>query len=120
MPGKEFEPSREVQPQSPYVRAARFVTDEPALAAYTEAQEIIFSAECDLSAYRIRYLNVPHVVVLGQTPPAEIGERIDRLLTTGEPANLPQDIVKTLAQRRVLAKRLGPWVEGHYRPGEPS
>jgi hypothetical protein len=117
MPGKEFEPRRESQPDNPFVRAARYVADAEALAAYTQAQETIFGNDCDLSAYRIRYVNVPYVVVLGQVPPQEIGERLDGLLASGEPANLPQDILKTLSQRRAQAQRLGPWVEGHYRPG---
>jgi hypothetical protein len=121
MPGKEFAPRRESQPDNPYVRAARFVADADALATYTQAQELIFSSDADLSAYRIRYVNVPYVVVLGQTPAADLGQQVDTLLGDangrGEPANLPQDIIKTLSQRRNQARRLGPWVEGHYRPG---
>ncbi len=114
---REIEPRRDVEPQGPYVRSSRYIADADALSAYTQAQEMIFSGECDLSAYRIRYVNVPYVVVLGQTPPAEIGQKIDKLLESGEAASLPQDIIKTLTQRRQQARRLGPWVEGHYRPG---
>ena len=95
------------------------MADAPALAAYTEAQGLLFSNECDLSAYRIRFQNIPHVVVLGSRPEPEIDEKLSKVLEGGEPANLPQDIVTTLAQRRTQARRLGPWVEGHYRPGKP-
>lgn len=94
-------------------------SDEPALQAYTHAQGIVFSADCDLSAYRIRYGNVPHVVILGAKPPADLDQKISQTLATGTPAELPQDILATLIQRRAQAKRLGPWVEGHYRPGKP-
>jgi hypothetical protein len=56
------------------------VADADVLAVYTRAQELIFSSDADLSAYRIRYVNVPYVVVLGQTPPVEIGQQVDALL----------------------------------------
>ncbi len=117
MPGREIEPRRETEPQSPYVRAARYVADAPALAAYTQAQEAIYSSDCDLSAYRIRFRDNPYVVVLGFTPPEEVESRIDDVLKDGEVARLPRDVISTLTQRRAEARRLGPWVEGHYRPG---
>lgn len=81
-------------------------------------RDVLFSTECDLSAYRIRYKEVPHVVVLGSLPTPEIDGQLTKILEVGEPANLPQNIVITLAQRRIQAKRIGPWVEGHYRPGQ--
>ena len=95
------------------------MADPPALTAYSKAQELLFSADCDLSAYRIRFKDVPHVVVLGSRPLNDIDKKLTEILKDGEPANLPQDVVKTLAQRRVEARRIGPWVEGHYRPGRP-
>jgi hypothetical protein len=118
MPGKESEPQRERQPEKPYVRAARYAADEPAYAAYLQAQEILFTSECDLSTYRIRFMDTPHVVVLGARPDPGIDEQIARVLAGGEPASLPDDIVGRLIQRRLQAQRLGPWVEGHYRPGK--
>ena len=117
MSGREIEPRRETQPESSYVRASQYVADAPALAAYSQAQELIFSNECDLSAYRIRFKNIPHAVVLGGVPPLEIDNCLAQILGAGEPATLPQDIIKTLDERRRQARRLGPWVEGHYRPG---
>ena len=35
----------------------------------------------------------------------------------GKNAELPQHIIQTLSERRAQAQRIGPWVEGHYRPG---
>ena len=96
-----------------------FGSDQVALQAYSKAQGILLGTDCDLSAYRIRYENVPHVVVLGLRPPAEIDERLTETLAAGKTAELPQHIVTTLSQRRMQAKRVGPWVEGHYRPGRP-
>jgi hypothetical protein len=118
MGGKELQPGRETQPRDPYFRAARYVADGPAFAAYSLAQDLIFSNSCDLSAYRIRYRDVPHVVLLGGMPEPEIDQKIGQILETGEPADLPQDIMKTLSQRRAQARQIGPWVEGHYRPGK--
>ena len=117
MPGREIEPRSEAEPQSPYVRAARYASDAPALAAYTRAQEAIFAADCDLSAYRIRFRENPYVVVLGLTPPEEVKTTLEAILEAGEAATLPRDVIGSLTQRRAEARRLGPWVEGHYRPG---
>ncbi|HEY7467056.1 MAG TPA: hypothetical protein VIB47_10250, partial [Dehalococcoidia bacterium] len=55
-----------------YVRAARYGFDRDSLQAYTQAQDIIFKAECDLSAYRLRYQDVPHVVIVGLKPTLEL------------------------------------------------
>lgn len=119
MPGREIEPRREQQPQSPYIRAARFGADAHALSAYSQAQTTIFASECDLSAYRIRFKDVPHVVVLGSPPTPDIDQKLTEILKTGDAASLPTDIISTLTQRRAEARRMGPWVEGHYRPGKP-
>ena len=108
-----------MEPDKPYVKTAMFGSDDVALSAYSKAQAILFGADCDLSAYRIRYENVPHVVVLGLRPPIEIDQRLTETLATGKAAQLPQHIVTTLTQRRMQAKRVGPWVEGHYRPERP-
>jgi len=118
MPQKELQPRREPEPDKPYVRTALYGADGPALQAYTHAQGIVFNADCDLSAYRIRYENLPHVVILGAKPPADVDEKIRQALATGIPAELPPEIIATLIQRRGQAKGLGPWVEGHYRPGK--
>lgn len=117
MPGKESGPQREPE-QEPYLRAARYQSDSAALAAYTRVQELIFSAQCDLSSFRIRYRDVPHVVVLGRNPEPEVDTNLVRILDSGEPTALPVDVVGALLQRRQRAGRLGPWVERHYR--EPS
>ena len=119
MPGKELQPRREPEPTPPYVRTARFASDTPALQAYASAQEIIFKADCDLSAYRIRFEDVPHVVVIGSSPTPDVDTRLSQTLASGELSHLPADILQVLSDRRAQAQRLGPWVEGHYRPGKP-
>lgn len=102
-----------------YCQAARFRMEAPARRAYDQAQELIFSSRehCDLSAYRFLLERVSHVVVLGEAPPEEIAQRLQTILATGEPTTLPEEIVRLLCARRAQASTLGPWVEGHYRPG---
>ncbi len=34
------------------------------------------------------------------------------------PTQLPEDILTMLDERRKQAQQIGPWVEGHYRPGK--
>ena len=38
-------------------------------------------------------------------------------VVNGEPATIPEDVLKLLNARRAAATEAGPWVEGHYRPG---
>ena len=119
MANKESEPQREPEPANPYVRAARYLSDKPAYAAYTQAQDLLFSSDADLSAYRIRFKDIPHVVVLGSHPPPNIDQKLAAILKDGQPTALPPDIVGYLVRRQADARRIGPWVEGHYRPGLP-
>jgi hypothetical protein len=116
MPAKESEPRKEPE-ATPYLRAARYATDVPAYRAYSQAQDLLFSADCDLSAYRLRYQDVPHVVIVGASPPSDVDRKLTAIFKDGQPATLPPDIVRYLARRRSEAKTIGPWVEGHYRPG---
>ena len=119
MPEKESRPTRENEEEGSYIRAARYTSDELALSAYNEAQIILFAADCDLSAYRLRYRDVPHVVLIGSSPPSDIDAKLAQVLANGLQAELPPEICSTLMRRRRQARQLGPWVEGHYRPGRP-
>ena len=103
-----------------YHQAARFVGDDPAGVAYAAAQEAIFAhaGEVDLSAYRFLLDRVVHVLVLGEPPPTALHDELRAILATGEPATIPEDVLKLLNARRAQATEAGPWVEGHYRPGK--
>ena len=103
----------------PYYRAARFSGEKPAGRAYNQAQETIFTApDCELSAYRFHLDRVWHVAVVGEQPPQELERQLEKILSRGQPTTLPELLLRTLEQRRVQATRLGPWIEGHYRPGK--
>ena len=103
-----------------YHQAARFAGEEPAGVAYVAAQEALFAhaGDVDLSAYRFQLNPVYHVVVLGDPPPTELHDALRAILATGEPATVPEDVLKLLNARRAQATQAGPWVEGHYRPGK--
>ena len=102
-----------------YHHAARFAGDDPAGAAYGAAEDAIYvhAGDVDLSAYRFLLDRIPHVVVLGDPPPTELHDELRAILSTGEPATVPEDVLKLLNARRQEAIQAGPWVEGHYRPG---
>ncbi len=103
-----------------YHQAARFSDEEPAGVAYFAAQETVFAHAGDvaLSAYRFQLNAVYHVAVLGDPPPTALHDELRAILSAGEPAQLPEDVLKLLNARRARATRVGPWVEGHYRPGK--
>ncbi len=109
----------EEQAGSPaYLRIVRFRRDAAAKRVFTAAQEAIFHTECDLSVYNLRFNGEPTVVVLGDAPPADLGERLRKILSAGTPADLPPDIIAMLTQRSIEERRRALWSEGHYNPGE--
>ena len=114
-------PEQPQQPETepvPYHRTARFADEPSAGLAYTAAQRAIFEGPPnDLSAYRFQLNTVYHVAVLGEPPPAELDQQLTEILSTGEPATLPPDVLAALAERRRQMSRRGFWSEGHYRPG---
>src|SRR5688572_24467752 len=121
-PKGRIPPERKPEPEQepPWYRAARYTGEAPAGRAYFQAQETIFSAECDLSAYRFLLEDIYHVAVLGGIPTeVALQQQIETILyAEGTPTQLPDDVLHPLNERRQLAERIGPWVEGHYRPGK--
>jgi hypothetical protein len=120
MPQGEQEPPSENRSPSLYLQAARFPSERKAERAYFRAQEALYKApECDLSSYRFLLDRISHVAVLGTPPSEELDRTIRRILASGEPASLPEEVLTLLLQRRAEQIRLGPWVERHHRPGQP-
>ncbi|HEV2121576.1 MAG TPA: hypothetical protein VGW38_02230, partial [Chloroflexota bacterium] len=88
--------------------------------AYTVAQQVIYEApESDVSVFRLQVNQLWYVAALGLVPPAPVLAAIERILDTGEPAELPTEVWQAFHERRRQATRLGPWVTRHHRPGEP-
>ena len=117
--GPAEQPRRPEHEPVPYHRSARFADEPSAGRAYIAAERTIFDGPPnDLSAYRVQLNRIYHVAVLGQAPPAELDEQLSAILASGEPAELPADILQALSdRRRQVTRRGGPWSEGHYRPG---
>jgi hypothetical protein len=111
------EPQKEQAPEGPYYKAARYPDETAAGIIYRQAQEFLFTTPCDLSTFRLDLPTGWHVAVLGAAPAPALSQQVDRLLATGEPAVLPDDILTMLYQRREQATKIAPWVEGHHRPG---
>jgi hypothetical protein len=119
MPSPESRPGGGTPEHEPfsYQRIARFAGEKPAGRAYTQAQHSIFTAEgCDLSVFRLLLGRDWHVAVLGDLPPQELSQQLDRILSRGVPATLPAEVMQALAERRAEATKLGPWVERHLIP----
>jgi hypothetical protein len=80
---------------------------------------VIYDAsDSELSVYRLQLSRLWYVAALGLVPPAPVLQALERILATGEPADLPTAVWHALHERRRHATRLGPWVERHHRPGE--
>lgn len=101
-----------------YLLMARFRRDVAAKRFYTEIQEAIRTAACDLSVYNLRFNGEPTVIVLGDKPSADLDERLRRMLSKGSSATVPQDVIVMLTERSIAERRKGPWSEGHYDPGK--
>jgi hypothetical protein len=103
-----------------YHQAASFEGEELAEVSYFAAQDIVFAyaGDVDLSAYRFQLNRVDHVVIVGESPSADLHDELRLVLAAGEPAVVPEDVLRLLNARRTTATQVGPWVEGHYRPGK--
>jgi len=117
--GRRGGPNKERETLPEYSQTARYDDEQIAGEAYFQAQEAIYDTEHELSAYRLKLEEIWHVAVLGDSPPEEFQHTVQAILSAGEPASLPPEILTYLNQRRLQARKLGPWVEGHYRPGKP-
>ena len=109
------------QPQEePWYKAARYVGEQPAATAYFQAQETVYNTESDISAYRMMLEQIWHVAVLGGVPAeATMQQQLEEILyKEGKPAQLPEDVLVYLFERREQQIQQGSWVEHHYRPGK--
>lgn len=123
MPGIEGGKRSPEQELPPYVDARRYPHQEAAARAYQEGQQALKkeAGKIDVSLYRIMYGPdfASHVVALGKTPPQHFQDKLEVAFGGGERVTLPDDVVQHLVARRSAASVTAPWVEGHYRPGQP-
>ena len=105
------------QKATPYCRAAKFPSERAAGAAYFKIQKLIDSPDADLSAYRVQLRGVWHVAVVGDAPGDGLAEKLEKAFASGEPVDLPGEVLDFMWSRRAEQIQHGPWVERHYRPG---
>src|SRR3954463_13808217 len=112
MPGPEHPPTENKPPAElpAYHQTARYPNERPAGKAYEKAQALIYKRpDVELSTYRLIYQKRWPVSVLGEVPAAEVDRRVRRILSNGEQATLPDDVLTALNHRRLLAKQIQPW-----------
>ena len=87
--------STDVRPR--YLQIVRFPTEQSAGRAYFQAQDAIFhSPHSDLSVYRLQLHEIYHVTILGDPPPRRLDRTLRSILIAGQPAELPDDILREL------------------------
>src|SRR5215217_6133859 len=88
-----------------YHQAARFTGEALAEATYFAAQDAVFAhaGDVDLSAYRFQLNRVDHVVIVGEPPPPDLHDELRSVLAPGEPAVVPDDVLRLLNARRTAA-----------------
>ena len=102
----------------PYQLAAWFMDERAAGAAYSQIQDLIFSApDCELSAYRFHIKGVWHVAVVGVSPDEGLGQKLAMALARGTTILLGTETLDFLQHRRETESKKGTWVERHHRPG---
>lgn len=115
MPSTEREHQPEHEPRA-YVQCAQFSDADSAGQAYAALEQAIFDSQSELSCFRLQLNTTWHAVVLGEPPPRELAEELETLLSQGEAATLPDEVLSYLQRRRAEAIASGsPWTERHYR-----
>ena len=83
-----------------YCLAVLFRDGDRAERDYGHLRELLRDADCNLSVYRVLLDDVPHIIVLGERPPAALCARLSQALAAGDPVDLPPAVVAALIARR--------------------
>lgn len=94
-----------------WVLAAEFSDNETALFRYKNLKRHIFDSEYDLSVFRLRYKEIPQVVLVGDRPNAKEEFLLRSLMVPCQWVELDPEAQEYLEQRRIWANKIGPWVE---------
>jgi len=101
-----------------YYRAARFDGESIAGGVYSQLQDLVFSADSDLSVYRFRLGNDWYVAVVGDQPDEALDRQLAQASSPGQATELEPETLDLLFQRRAETMIPGGWVEHHHRPGQ--
>jgi hypothetical protein len=81
--------------------AFRFADFDEAGRAYETARDLIFGADLNASAYRVVLNGVTHIVIVGEDVPyPRLQGALPEICEKGELADVPDEVVLTLALRR--------------------
>ncbi len=99
--------------------ARRYDNPDDALAAYRRARDLLFSQDLDATTFRILLEGQPYVALIGEAPLTEAATTaMEEAFGTGEPAELPSDVVDQLGARRAQVVRPGlGYLEIQHGPG---
>lgn len=98
---------RQSEPAVAWILARRFPDPPRARAAYEAARDLLLDEDLDASVFRMTLSGVSFVAVVGIAPPREDAtQRMEDALAAGEPAELPEEILQHLRERRHAFKGL--------------
>jgi hypothetical protein len=98
--------------ESKWLLVFRYADMRRAGDAYKVCRDLVFDMDIDASAYRIKLDTVPHIVVIGdgELLPA-LRAMVERACVYGVEAELPEEIVSALFERRTVGKIPGAFWE---------
>jgi hypothetical protein len=101
-----------------YHQAARYADEAACEVSYDQAQRAIYETQCDLATYRLLLMpdNLWHVVVLGDSLPDDLRQRLTDSLATGELVSVPNNLLIALNQHRKAQPTINGWAEQHALP----
>jgi hypothetical protein len=100
-----------------YHQAARYADEAAAEASYDQTQRALYETPCDLATYRLLLTpdNLWHVVVLGDSLPDDLRQRLTESLATGELVSVPNELLIALNQHRKAQPTRDGWAERRSR-----
>jgi hypothetical protein len=101
-----------------YHQAARYADEAASEASFDQTQQAIYETPCDLATYRLLLMpdNLWHVVVLGDSLPDDLRQRLTDSLAAGELVSVPNDLLIALNQHRKAQPTIDGWAEHHALP----
>lgn len=105
--------------QPPYVVSAAYQRPNRSKTVYSQLEALLAANEqVDLSVYNLTLNEQPLVIVLGNPPPGDIHDAIQRIMATGQPVEVPASVLAALYQRSLCEWAQGPWRVHHHQPGK--
>ena len=106
--GNPFGDSSGAETVEGWVLSFAFDSFDAAGPVYERARDLVFTHDVDASVYRIVLNGRTHVVALGFVPlPSKIEREIENILSAGDDAMLPEDVLLALSIRHAELRSPG-------------